>query len=439
MQKWMTQLILISALFLFHTNLSPASSKQMGRVKVVQNGLLNKTTGEYDSTAAGRTVVTAGGELLRGATFWCFAFHPNKVKYAKQFSAWQTLKDHHFNAVRLALNYEEPDKLEGNPEGEPFRWTLKEFLEQIDQWVDWAEELGLYVILDHHEVGTYTMEWLRTFWEAAAPRYADRPHVIYEIANEPVAWRPKNYTQEHINDFQDIYQLIREHAPETHVIFLSYAVPAKGMKSVADMLTGVDWSNASVGFHGYWMHTSAYIQELKAHYPAVNTEFMSHTPKNPASTYKMDGYLWQNQLMEKSGISWFIWDAAYRPDYIDKVLEPMLQHAEENGYAWWKESVVEHTPASMEEYALKQNYPNPFNPSTEIQFTLPHTAHVNLSIYDLHGRLIDTLVDAVMPSGSHNVSWNAANKKGITVPSGVYLYTLQSGDFSVGRRMVVMR
>ncbi len=310
---------------------------RLGRVKVVQNGLWNAAENRYDSTAAGRTVVTSGGELLRGGTFWCFCFHPNKVRYANEFSSWQTIKDHHFNAVRLALNYKEPEKLEGYPEGEPFRWTLDEFLIVIDQWVDWGEELGLYVILDHHQVGGHNQAWLREFWTAAAPRYADRAHVIFEIANEPVAWNPEDYTDQDIADFIEIYQIMRKHAPQTHVIFMSYAVPAAGMADVADKLTGVDWNNASVGFHGYWTSQSTHVRELKFRYPAINTEFMSYVPGHRGSSYKMDGYLWQNELMEKLGISWFIWDATYRSEKVDEILKPMIAHADSGGYKWWQE------------------------------------------------------------------------------------------------------
>jgi len=339
MQKFVLIIALVALFLACDKKSSPTGPEEkvpaLGRAQVVQNGGWNPSTGKYDSSATGRTVVTADGDLLHGATLWCFCFHPNKVRYANEFSSWQTLKNNHLNAVRLALNYEEPDALAGNPEGEPFRWTLEEFLKQIDQWVNWAEQLELYVILDHHEVGKHTQAWLRKFWTAAAPRYARRPHVIYEIANEPVAWRPKDYTDQDLADFLEIYHIIREHAPETHIILLSFAVPDPGMVEVADKLTGVDWSNASVGFHGYWSTTSAHIQKLKASYPVINTEFMSYQPNHGAASYKMDGYLWQTQLMEKLGISWFIWDAAYRADFVQTRLKPMIEHAEKNGYQWW--------------------------------------------------------------------------------------------------------
>jgi len=48
----------------------------------------------------------------------------------------------------------------------------------------------------------------------------------------------------------------------------------------------------------------------------------------------MDGFLWQTELMEKPGISWFIWDAAYRADFVETRLKPMVKHAEANGYSW---------------------------------------------------------------------------------------------------------
>jgi hypothetical protein len=337
MQKWMLLLLLslVPSCQKEGSPTKPEESDGTGRVKVVQNGLWLAPENRYDSTASGRTVVTADGELLRGGTLWCFCFHPDKVKYAQTFAAWQRIKDHHLNAVRLALNHEEPDKLEGNPEGEPFRWTLEQYLVEVDRWVDWGGQLGLYVILDHHEVGTHTQEWLRTFWTAAAPRYADREHVIYEIANEPVAWHPEDYTDQDIADFLEIYQIMQTHAPQTHVIFLSFAVPDPGMAAVADKLTGVNWNNASVAFHGYWTNTSAHIQALKTRYPVINTEFMSYQPDHGPANFKMDGYLWQTQVMEKSRISWFIWDAAYRADHVESRLKPMIEHAENNGYQWW--------------------------------------------------------------------------------------------------------
>lgn len=310
------------------------------RVRVVNNGRFNYTNSTYNAAATGRTVVTADGELLRGANLWCMCFHKSKVDYADTFAAWQTIKDYHLNAVRLALNYENTTNT--SAELPVYQWTLPEFLAKIDVWVNWAEQLGLYVILDHHEVGKHTQQWLRDFWTAAAPRYANREHVIYEIANEPVGWNPGDYTTNDIADFLEIYRIIRTNAPQTHVILMSFATPNDSappgdMVSKSSLLTGVDWSISSVGVHGYWTSTGANINLLKAGFPTINTEWASYKTNAGPSNYKMDGKLWESEAMERLKISWFNWDAAYRADYVPTVLVPMITNAVTNvpSYQWW--------------------------------------------------------------------------------------------------------
>ena len=90
--------------------------------------------------------------------------------------------------------------------------------------------------------------------------------------------------------------------------------------------------------------------------------------------------------------------------------------------------------------ALFQNYPNPFNPSTMISYQLQRESHVNLSVFDLLGRTVETLVDEVAPAGGHDVRWNAAN-----VASGVYYYRLEvkpsdgSRQFQQIRKLMVLK
>ena len=73
-----------------------------------------------------------------------------------------------------------------------------------------------------------------------------------------------------------------------------------------------------------------------------------------------------------------------------------------------------------EQYGLSKIYPNPFNPSTEVEFTLQNDAHVMLSVYDLNGRVIETIFEGFQTSGLHSYRWNASD-----VPSGVYYVKLQ--------------
>lgn len=86
------------------------------------------------------------------------------------------------------------------------------------------------------------------------------------------------------------------------------------------------------------------------------------------------------------------------------------------------------------EYTLAQNYPNPFNPSTSIFFSIPSTDHVTLKVYDSLGREVKTLVDGTLPLGQHEVQFEAS-----ALPSGMYIYRLESGDFSASRTLMLIK
>jgi hypothetical protein len=90
-------------------------------------------------------------------------------------------------------------------------------------------------------------------------------------------------------------------------------------------------------------------------------------------------------------------------------------------------------------FALGANRPNPFNPSTAFSYALPGRAPVALEIYDVSGRLVRVLVDAVQEAGAHEAVWNGTDGDGRAVASGVYFYRLRSGAFSESRRMILVR
>jgi hypothetical protein len=92
------------------------------------------------------------------------------------------------------------------------------------------------------------------------------------------------------------------------------------------------------------------------------------------------------------------------------------------------------TPVKREVYKLKQNYPNPFNPITTISFDLPKENTIKLQIYDVQGRLINTVLNKKLNVGSHSVSFDSKE-----LPSGVYFYRLQTEDYSEIKRMVLLK
>jgi hypothetical protein len=92
------------------------------------------------------------------------------------------------------------------------------------------------------------------------------------------------------------------------------------------------------------------------------------------------------------------------------------------------------------DYVLEQNYPNPFNPTTSIRFELPLDKAVSLTVYDVSGRIVKTLVNNQFYSeGAHEVSWDGTTDSGSPVASGTYLYTLKYGNFAQTKTMVLLK
>ena len=83
--------------------------------------------------------------------------------------------------------------------------------------------------------------------------------------------------------------------------------------------------------------------------------------------------------------------------------------------------VSQKTPST---YDLSQNYPNPFNPTTNIEFSIPNSATIQLNVYNILGELVKTLASGDIVSGNYKVSWNGTNTHGVSVASGIYFYRL---------------
>jgi parallel beta-helix repeat protein len=90
-------------------------------------------------------------------------------------------------------------------------------------------------------------------------------------------------------------------------------------------------------------------------------------------------------------------------------------------------------------YSIHQNYPNPFNPMTTINYELPRKGFVNIRVYDLMGRNIRSLINTVQDAGYRSVQWNATNDLGQPVTAGMYIYTIQAGDFRQTKKMLLLK
>ena len=90
-------------------------------------------------------------------------------------------------------------------------------------------------------------------------------------------------------------------------------------------------------------------------------------------------------------------------------------------------------------FALEQNFPNPFNPVTTLRYDLPENGLVNITIYDMMGREVKTLINQIQDAGYRSVIWDATNDYGKPVSAGIYLYQIQVGEYMQTKKMVLLK
>lgn len=101
--------------------------------------------------------------------------------------------------------------------------------------------------------------------------------------------------------------------------------------------------------------------------------------------------------------------------------------------------VYEYPDHSPNQLALKQNYPNPFNPETTIQYHVARACNMKLTVYNIGGEKIATLFEGLQTAGMHYAKWNGIDKDGRSVPSGIYIYRLEAGEYSRNAKMMLMK
>lgn len=90
-------------------------------------------------------------------------------------------------------------------------------------------------------------------------------------------------------------------------------------------------------------------------------------------------------------------------------------------------------------YQLYDNYPNPFNPTTTISYDLPKSSDVRLDIFNILGRRVGTLVEETQAAGHYDVTWNGKNETGQAVSSGIYFYKLSTEEYTVSKKMTLLK
>ena len=127
-------------------------------------------------------------------------------------------------------------------------------------------------------------------------------------------------------------------------------------------------------------------------------------------------------------------------DYVIKASDEEFTIVSEAG-----EFVFENTSLSIDDeiipevFALHQNYPNPFNPITSLRYDLPEDGLVNITVYDMMGRIVKTLVNSSQTAGYKSIRWNATNNRNEPVSAGLYLYTIQAGEYRQTKKMILLK
>ncbi|MGB2989094.1 MAG: FlgD immunoglobulin-like domain containing protein, partial [Candidatus Zixiibacteriota bacterium] len=91
------------------------------------------------------------------------------------------------------------------------------------------------------------------------------------------------------------------------------------------------------------------------------------------------------------------------------------------------------------QFSLAQNCPNPFNPETEISYTLSEAAQVKVSVYNMLGQKVRTLVNEYQAAGHKTISWDGTDEHGNKAASGIYFYRVKAGEFEDTKKMILMK
>jgi hypothetical protein len=287
------------------------------------------------------TVVSDRGERLRGVPVWLYKWGSvnGLSNHVLDPVYYERLGELGVNSIRLVC-FDAWQRSRGYPHYayDTSAADREQFVAQLDTAVDLASRAGLYVLVNYHDTGRLDVEHCRAFWEIVAERYAGWSNVFYELANEPVAWCPCDWDDASLDAQRSLLATIRLRAPETHVVLCSFANTNdeyRAMTEVAEAL-GVDWSNASLGFHCYQTGgTSAPISAARERFPVICTEVdVPVSAGGDPNVVAMDGEEWPTQTLERLGISWFAWRANGPTELRRHFRDGFLADAKRRGYDW---------------------------------------------------------------------------------------------------------
>lgn len=341
-------------MWLLLTILSFNSFSQSGPISTDRGRLKIEKIADIKGGDSLFVVRTDAGTPLRGASPWIEKKQTELSSIREEFIKDQS--DAGMNSIRLiwfeawqqAAGYEAYTNFD-NPE------EVAHCLKMIEKYVDLCSKYGMYCIINFHSKfgAEYDIAYAKQMWTVVAAYFKDRTHVAYETANEPSddfnVWMGEEEMQKHV----DIYNLVKEHAPNTMQFVLTPNRLPDSYPTAVDLadkltsMTSIDWSNTVVGYHLYAGSLNG-IRNLHKKYPALPTEnnfpVNSGANKDPWGGVSMDGDYYTSQTCEKMGIGWFHWAISkdcdcYEGWYANWPI--MLSDALTKGWYWGKEGLID--------------------------------------------------------------------------------------------------
>ncbi len=132
-----------------------------------------------------------------------------------------------------------------------------------------------------------------------------------------------------------------------------------------------------------------------------------------------------------AAVNWLDMRSTMKEEFVDLYMQRVRDDQSVQG-------VREIASAMPKQFSLQQNYPNPFNSTTVIRFTLPRTERVKVAIYDIMGREVINLLNAVKTTGTYEVRWNGKNNSGMKVSSGIYFYRMETSQGVIAKKMTLL-
>jgi len=237
-------------------------------------------------------------------------------------------------------------------------------LARMERSVDYASSNGLYVIINsHNDIPNFNEAYASNLWTVVAPYFANRTHVIYEEANEPMSGIGVNGAMDtnRLQALKRVFNIMRANAPNTHIMVLTpngindygYGTGlGNAAQSFADLPGTVDWTKTSVAYHLYADDGSVFpqaqnLQNLHSRFPGWPSEnnfppSVSSQTLGISDSYRSQSFgndVFVNQTCERLGLGWSMWNIN-GPSQLDNNWPILWADAVTNGYTWIADAAI---------------------------------------------------------------------------------------------------